>query len=434
MTPAARISAAIEVMADIDARRRPAADALKDWGLSHRFAGSKDRAAIASLVYDSLRRKASAAWIMGEGTPRAVVIGMLKLQRGLAPEAISALCSGERFAPEPLSAEERERLETATLDGAPPHVAADFPEWIAPSLKRAFGQAGQDLTPEMQAFTSRAPLDLRVNTLKVSSREEAHDALPHLGAVETPLSPLGLRITPSEDGRGPAVQSEPEFIKGWVEIQDEGSQLAALLSGVKPGEQVVDLCAGGGGKTLALAAMMDNHGQIYATDGDVRRLAPIHDRLARAGVRNVQVRTPRGGADAVSDLDGRIDCVLVDAPCTGVGTWRRNPDAKWRLRPGSLDVRRKEQAVVLDRAAALAKPGGRIVYITCSVLPEENDDAVAAFLERHPDFKAVASTEVIERAGLALHGKVRATAHGIQMTPFVTGTDGFYVAMLVRNP
>jgi len=431
MTPAARISAAIEVLGDIEARRRPAADALKDWGLSHRFAGSKDRAAIASLVYDALRRKASAAWIMGESTPRATVLGMLKLQRGLSVDAIAAFCSGERFAPEPLSANERERLEKASVEGAPAPVAGDFPDWIEPSLQRLFGI---DLVREMQALTARAPLDLRVNTLKVSSREEAHDALPHLGAVETSLSPLGLRVMPGEDGRGPAVQSEPEFIKGWIEIQDEGSQLAALLSAVRSGEQVVDLCAGGGGKTLALAAMMENHGQLYATDGDARRLAPIHDRLTRAGVRNVQVRTPRGGADAVSDLNGKIDCVLVDAPCTGVGTWRRNPDAKWRLRPGSLDVRRKEQATVLDRAATLVKSGGRIVYITCSILPEENDEALTAFMERHDGFSPVPFAQVLENAGLAkLEEAVRPTEHGLQMTPLRTGTDGFYVAVLMRK-
>jgi 16S rRNA (cytosine967-C5)-methyltransferase len=432
MTPAARISAAIEVLADIDARRRPATDALKDWGLSHRFAGSKDRAAIASLVYDALRRKASAAWIMGEGTPRAVVLGMLRLQRGLNPDAIAALCSGERFAPEPLMADERARLEKADLSDAPNHVAGDFPDWIEPSVGRLFGD---DLVSEMQALTIRAPLDLRVNTLKVSSREEAHDALPHLNAVETPLSPLGLRIAPGEDGRGPAVQSEPEFLKGWIEIQDEGSQLVALLSGVRPGEQVVDLCAGGGGKTLALAAQMENHGQIYATDNDARRLAPIHDRLARAGVRNVQVRTPRAKADAVTDLDGKIDCVLVDAPCTGIGTWRRNPDAKWRLRPGSLEVRRNEQAAVLDRAARLVKPDGRIVYITCSILPEENDDALAAFMENHAGFKPVPLDRALEETQLGhLKNIVRPTAHGLQLTPHKTGTDGFYVAILVRNP
>jgi 16S rRNA (cytosine967-C5)-methyltransferase len=432
MTPAARISAAIEVLADIEARRRPATDALKDWGLSHRFAGSKDRAAIASLVYDALRRKASAAWLMGEGTPRATVLGMLRLQRGLSVDAISALCSGERFAPEPLTPMERERLETGSLDGAPASVAGDFPEWIEPSLQRLFGD---DLVPEMQALTARAPLDLRVNTLKVAAREEAHDALPHLGAVETPLSPFGLRIMPGEDGRGPAVQSEPEFLKGWIEIQDEGSQLAALLSAVKPGEQVVDLCAGGGGKTLALASMMENHGQIYATDNDARRLAPIHDRLTRGGVRNVQVRTPRGKADAVEDLNGRIDCVVVDAPCTGIGTWRRNPDAKWRLRPGSLEIRRKEQEAVLDRAAALVKPGGRIVYITCSILPEENDDALASFLDRRQGFSAIPAPEVLRAAGLqTLDGSVRRTVLGLQLSPLKTGTDGFYVAVLRRSP
>jgi 16S rRNA (cytosine967-C5)-methyltransferase len=431
MTPAARISAAIEVLSDIEARRRPAADALKDWGLSHRFAGSKDRAAIASLVYDALRRKASAAWIMGEATPRAAVLGMLRLQRGMTLDAIAALCSGERFAPEPLSFVEREKLETAILKDAPAHVAGDFPEWIEPSLQRLFKD---DLVPEMQALTSRAPLDLRVNTLKVSSREEAHDALPHLGAIETPHSPLGLRIMPSEDGRGPAVQSEPEFIKGWIEIQDEGSQLAALLSAVKPGEQVVDLCAGGGGKTLALAAMMENHGQIYATDGDARRLAPIHDRLTRAGVRNVQVRTPRGGADAVTDLNGKIDCVLVDAPCTGVGTWRRNPDAKWRLRPGSLEVRRKEQAIVLDRAASLVKPGGRIVYITCSILPEENDEALEGLLQRDSGFEVVKPQDLLTSPGLSnLSSSVRFTDKGLQLSPLRTGTDGFFVSCLKRR-
>lgn len=432
MTPAARIAAAIEVLSDIDARRRPATDALKDWGLSHRFAGSKDRAAIASLVYDALRRKASAAWIMGDATARAVILGMLKLQRGLDPDSIARLFSGDRFAPEPLTEPERERLSRATLEEAPAPEAGDFPEWIAPSLERIFGD---DLIAEMQALTARAPLDLRVNTLKIASREEAHDALPHLNAVETPHSPLGLRIAPGEDGRGPAIQAEPEFLKGWIEIQDEGSQLAALLSSVKPGEQVVDLCAGGGGKTLALAAMMENHGQLYATDNDARRLAPIHERLTRAGIRNVQVRTPRGGADAVSDLDGRIDCVVVDAPCTGVGTWRRNPDAKWRLRPGSLEVRRKEQAAVLDRAAKLVKLGGRIVYITCSVLPDENDDALSGFLERSQDFRPAPQEEILKSAGLeGLKEFLRPTAYGWQMTPLRTGTDGFYVAVLVRSP
>jgi 16S rRNA (cytosine967-C5)-methyltransferase len=288
--------------------------------------------------------------------------------------------------------------------------------------------------PELQALATRAPLDLRVNTLKAGSREDIHDALLHLGAVETPHSPLGLRIRPSEDGRGPAIQAEPEFLKGRIEIQDEGSQLAALLSGAEPGEQVVDLCAGGGGKTLAMAAMMANHGQIYATDSDARRLAPIHERLARAGARNVQVRTPRAKSDAVTDLDGRIDCVFVDAPCTGCGTWRRNPDAKWRLRPGSLETRRREQAAALDRAARLVRTGGRIVYVTCSVLPEENDEAVAGLLARFDGYRLVPGAEVLARAGFShLSEALLFTSHGLQMTPLRTGTDGFFVAVLERQ-
>jgi 16S rRNA (cytosine967-C5)-methyltransferase len=430
MTPAARITAAIEAMADIEAHRRPAADALKDWGLSHRFAGSKDRAAIASLVYDGLRRKASAAWLMDDPSPRAAILGTLRLQRGMELDGIAALFSGEGHAPPPLSGAEQERLATGSLDGAPAHVAGDCPEWIAPSLARAFGD---DLVAELKALAARAPLDIRVNSLK-ASREEARAALSHLGPTETPHSPLGLRVAPSEDGRGPALQAEPEFLKGWFEIQDEGSQLAALLTGAKAGEQAVDLCAGAGGKTLALAALMDNAGQIYATDEGPRRLAPIHERLKRSGARNVQVRTPRGRADAVADLDGRVDCVLVDAPCTGSGTWRRNPDAKWRLRPGTLEVRRREQAAVLDRAARLAKPGGRIVYVTCSVLPEENDEAVADFLARREGFAATSVLDVLGRTELNhLASAVRLTTHGVQMTPRLTGTDGFYVAELRRE-
>jgi 16S rRNA (cytosine967-C5)-methyltransferase len=421
----------MEVLEDMDQRRRPVTEAMKDWGLAHRFAGSKDRAAIASLVYDTLRRKASAAWLMDASTPRAAVIGTLRLQRGMSAEQISALFTGDRFAPSALSEDEAEKLSSRSLNDAPLPAAGDFPDWIEPSLKRAFGD---DVTSELQALTGRAPLDLRVNLLKVDARDQAHDAIAHLHAVQTPLSPLGLRIMPGEDGRGPAILAEPEFIKGWIEIQDEGSQLAALLSAVQPDEQVVDLCAGGGGKTLVLASMMNNHGQIYATDFDIRRLAPIHDRLARAGVRNVQIRTPRAKVDAITDLNGKIDCVLVDAPCTGSGTWRRNPDSKWRLRPGSLDIRVKEQAVVLDRAAKLLRPGGRLVYITCSILPEENDDAVKGILKRSNKLRPVPVDEVLAAAGLSgLKDRVRLTETGIQMTPARTGTDGFFVAVLKRN-
>jgi 16S rRNA (cytosine967-C5)-methyltransferase len=429
MTPAARIAAAIEILADVEARHRPAADALKDWGLSHRFAGSKDRAALASLVYDALRRRASAAWIMGEATPRAIVIGSLREVRGLDTAAIATLFSGEGFGPPPLTEEERARLETSTLDGAPAWVRGDFPEWLAASFTAVFGEAAAD---EGRALATRAPLDLRVNTLK-ATREKAATALNHLDAVPTPLSPVGLRLPLLEDGRSRSLAGEPAYVKGLVEIQDEGSQLAALLSGARPGEQVLDLCAGGGGKTLALAAMLENRGQIYATDREARRLAGIHPRLEKAATRNVQVRTPRRGANVLADLERRCDLVLIDAPCTGTGTWRRNPDAKWRVRPGALTQRMQEQDEILELAQRFPNNDGRILYVTCSLLREENEDRIAAFLEHHADFIAIDPAELAQAAGLPeLAGFASRLGPGLRLSPLASGTDGFFIAGLKR--
>jgi len=434
MTPSARLSAAIEVFAEIEARRRPAADALKDWGLSHRFAGSGDRAAIAGLVYDALRRKSSAAWLMGEATPRATLLGMLRRERGLDGEAIAALCNGGRHAPSPLTGAEATALATASLNRAPAYVEGDYPEWLDSQLQRGFGE---ERAAEGAALASRAPLDLRVNTL-AADRDEALAKLQHLNPSPTRWSPIGIRIRLAAEAKSPAIHAEPIFLKGQIEIQDEGSQLAALLADAKAGEQVVDLCAGAGGKTLALAAAMDNRGQIYATDLDKRRLAPIHARLERAGARNVQVRTPtgRGGSDVVADLAGRADLVMIDAPCTGTGAWRRNPDAKWRIRPGALAERLKEQQAVLERAATLAKPGGRIAYVTCSILAEENNDQVGAFLTRHPDFSVEKPAEVAKALGERAYLFARAALisdQGLLMTSRRTDTDGFFVSLLQRR-
>jgi 16S rRNA (cytosine967-C5)-methyltransferase len=255
-------------------------------------------------------------------------------------------------------------------------------------------------------------------------------------AAPTPWSPWGLRIALAADAKSPAIHAEPAFLKGLVEVQDEGSQLAALFSGAKAGEQVIDLCAGAGGKTLALAAMMENKGQVFATDDDKRRLAPIHDRLARSGARNVQVRTPKSVGTELDDLKGRMDLVLIDAPCTGTGAWRRNPDAKWRIRPGSLEQRAKDQIEVLDRAVPLLKAGGRIAYITCSVLDEENGAQVRAFLARHPEFSITPPAKVpgilSDRTG-AFREAALMSDEGLLMTPRRTGTDGFFVSLLRKS-
>ncbi len=438
MTPAARISAAIEVLSAIVSDRVPAANALKEWGTAHRFAGSGDRAAISGLVYDVLRRFASSAWRMGSETPRARMIGMLVLERGFDAARIEALFDGERHNPAGLTEAERAALAGRSLDGAPPHVAGDYPEWLGAHVGRAFGE---DSVAELAAMARRAPLDLRVNTLK-ASRDKALASLAHLGAQPTPWSPLGLRIALGPDARSPGIQSEEAFVKGWVEVQDEGSQLAALLSGAKPGMTVIDLCAGAGGKTLALAAMMEGRGRLVATDADKRQLAPIFERLSRAGVHNAEVRQPKGAAEPLSDLNGDADLVLIDAPCTGTGTWRRNPDAKWRMRPGALDIRVKAQGELLDRAAPLVRPGGRIVYVTCSVLPEENGVQVRAFVERNANFSVVPPAEAIGGLGDRIDhfsaadfsGAVVAGPEGLTMTPRRTGTDGFFVAVLEREP
>ena len=432
MTPSARLAAAIEIFGTIETERRPGADVLKSWGVMHRFAGSGDRAAIAGLVYDALRRRASSAYLMDAATPRAILLGMLRRERELGTDAIAKLADGSQYGPAALSDGERARLDSATMDGASAHIAGDYPEWLDPFFKKTFGD---ERAEEGTALASRAPLDLRVNTLK-ADRGKVATMLADLVLQEARWSPWGLRISLRADAKSPAVHVEPAFLKGMVEVQDEGSQLAALLSGAQPGEQVVDLCAGAGGKTLALAAMMENKGQIYAHDDDKRRLAPIHERLARSGARNVQVRNPKSVGDALADLAGRIDLVLIDAPCTGTGAWRRNPDAKWRMRPGALDQRTKEQAETLDRAVPLLKADGRIAYVTCSVLDEENGAQVRGFLTRHPEFSVVPPSDVI--AALDEHAAVFATAarmsdEGLLMTPRTTGTDGFFVSVLRRS-
>jgi len=427
MTPGARIAAAIEILDDIAEHHRPASDALKAWGLSHRFAGSKDRAAIGSHVYDALRCKASSAWIMQDESARGVVLGSLKQARQMPLDEVAVLCTGDNHSPSPLSDVERKAYADGNLDEAPPHVRGDFPEWLAPML-------GDDGVALGRALSERAPVDLRFNRLKAAKREKALGSLSHLHPQATELSPDGVRLPLTADGRGPALAAEPAYVKGLVEIQDEGSQLAALIANPQPGEQVLDLCAGGGGKTLAFAALMQNKGQIYASDRDGRRLMPIYKRLERAGVRNVQVRAPRNGVQALDDLKGRCDLVLIDAPCTGTGTWRRNPDAKWRLRPTSLEHHLVEQAELLDAAMDYINPIGRIAYVTCSILRDENEAQVEGFLSRHPEFRCRTAEEIAEIIDFPRIADFASPyGAGVRLSPLTAGTDGFYVAVFERT-
>ncbi len=424
MRDGARQQAAIEILSTLETQRRPAANAVKEWMLSHRFAGSKDRAGIGDLVFGALRWRQSSAWRMNNDNPRAWVWGALRWGFGQSAEWIEQSLVDDPHAPSAPTDAERSALANATLDGAPAYVRGDYPEWLDGNFARAFGDARGE---EGAALAGPAPLDLRTNTLK-TTREKLIAALsesPKLkeAPLATPYAPDGVRI-PWAQGRNFPWSTEQSFLKGWFEVQDEGSQLAALMCGVKPGMQAADVCAGGGGKTLALAATMENKGQIFAHDFDGRRLAPLRERLERAGARNVQIRAPQRTKDVLADLKGRMDVVLVDAPCTGSGTWRRSPDSKWRLRPNALAKRLEEQRQALALAAPLVKRGGRLVYVTCSVLPEENEDQVAAFLASYHGFAAVGLN------GPNAPSYQRELA--VQMTPLLTGCDGFFVAALER--
>jgi 16S rRNA (cytosine967-C5)-methyltransferase len=428
MRTGGRLAAAIEVLSDIQTRHRPAADALKDWGLSHRFAGAGDRGAIGNIVYDALRRRRSAAHLFGSDTPRALAFGALFLEWGETPEGLNAALAGDRFAPAPLDEAEIAAIAANALDTAPDAVRADVPDWCAPLLEKTFGADGVE---EGRALSARPPLDLRVNTLR-ADRERILRELSGMKAAPTRLAPHGIRIPPIEgSGRHPNVQAEPAFAKGWMEVQDEGSQIAARLAGAEPGMQVLDYCAGAGGKTLALSADMDNRGQLFAHDSEKQRLAPIFDRLRRSETRNVQVVAR---PDELAPLEGRMDLVLVDAPCTGSGTWRRRPDAKWRLTERQLEVRMAEQEAILAAASRFVKPGGRLVYVTCSLFSQENAERLQRFLAANAAFTPVDHGALFEACFPGESGSARIDpANGISLSPARSGTDGFYIGVTTRQ-
>ncbi len=423
-----RLAAAIEVLDDIERRHRPVAEALKDWGVSHRFAGGGDRAAIGNIVYDALRCRRSAGWLLDQDTPRAIGFGTLLLRGERPATALNAALQDDKFAPPPLDDAELKALEGRRIADVPGPVRADIPDWCVPLFERAFGE---DWVTEGAALAARPPLDMRANTLR-ARRDKVLAELSHTGAQPTAIAPDGLRIAPiAGDGRHPNVQAEAAFQKGWFEVQDEGSQIVAGLAGAKPGMQVLDYCAGAGGKTLALSAAMDNHGQVFAQDAEKVRLAPIFDRLRRSGNRNVQVVTK---PSELAALSGHMDIVLTDAPCTGSGTWRRRPDAKWRLTQRQLDARITEQAAILDTARDFVKPGGLLVYVTCSVFDEENGAQTAAFRQRDPRFTAIDHRALWRDHFPGHEAAARIDPDGgIRLSPARSGTDGFYFYAMRRQ-
>ena len=434
MTPGAQVAAAIDILAAIDTEERPADEVAANYFRRRRYIGAKDRGHIAGHVYTVLRHRAALDWWIAKHTteigPRSRVLATLVLIEAWRPEAVAESCDGDRFRPAPLSEAEK-RLVSDLARHALSHpempraVANDLPEWLAPYLERVFGKG---LEHEMTALNTTAPIDLRVNLLK-ADREVARRALAAEGIKTEPTSwsPIGLRLTERVPLGGLAA-----FKDGLVEVQDEGSQLTALLTDARPGMRVVDVCAGAGGKTLALAAQMANRGKLVACDVSARRLGDAARRLRRAGVGNVERRALIGARDKwVKRHAGGFDRVLVDAPCLGIGAWRRNPGDKWHVTKEDLADLIARQRDILGSAARLVRPGGRLVYATCSLLHEENEAQAEAFLAAEPGFSFVPVAEIWDEA---IGGAAPGGERYLRLTPARHGTDGFFVAIFEREP
>ncbi len=452
MTPGARIKAAIDLSLDIEAGTLPADVVMDSFFRGRRYVGARDRRSISETVYGLLRRRAGLDWWILRSGPesataladapmprvRARVIADLILARQHPSSRMADLFSGNRHCPEPLT--DSEWTLARVLDGQafehpemPPWVALEYPAWLHDELAV---QWGDDLPRQMTALNCPATLDLRVNGMR-ATRDAARAALAGEGqfAEATPLSPLGLRLT----GRT-RLGGLSAFRDGLIEVQDEAAQVVSLLVDARPGMTVVDFCAGAGGKTLAMAAQMGFKagepgrldGRILACDTSGRRLKRIDQRLGRAGIfHGVDRRVLASEADPWIERNlGIAERVLVDAPCSGLGTWRRNPDQRWRLAPALLESTRARQRSILDRARLMVRPGGRLIYVTCSLLESENKGQVDWFLERHREFGVVSVDAVW---GATVGGRCPTDTSHLTLTPADQKTDGFFCAILEKR-
>jgi 16S rRNA (cytosine967-C5)-methyltransferase len=470
LTPAARLAAAASVLDSIAQGRAPAEVVIKAWGAANRYAGSKDRRAVAERVYQVLRARGRLVAAMGgREDGRALVVGALAFLDKLTLEEIEALHSGEGYGPRPLSKQERARIAAGEGD-QPVSTGGSLPEFVAENLKGTFGDRWSD---EAQGLMGRAPVDLRVNGA-VTTVEAVVAELRGAGLSPepTPWSAWGLRL-PSEPA--PNVQALDAFKAGRIEIQDEGSQIVSWLAGARPGMTVIDYCAGGGGKTVALAQMMMDEttarpaasgatrsswspvvadtdeaparasvpgvpplpvgGRLIACDVVQKRLDNIRPRLERAGVAaDLRLIGQNGGG--VEEFNGKADLVFVDAPCSGSGAWRRHPEDAWRLKPDEVERLHALQLRILAQAAQLVKPGGRLVYVTCSVLGRENEAVADAFEAAQSGFRPVAVADLLASPALTDAARARlaeaASGHRLRLSPASTHTDGFFAAVYER--
>ncbi|MCC7304700.1 MAG: RsmB/NOP family class I SAM-dependent RNA methyltransferase [Alphaproteobacteria bacterium] len=442
MKPSARIQACIDILEAVHRSRIPMDGTVGDYMRGRRYIGSKDRAAIVEKVYSIVRHFARLGWHLARtgasDTPRNFVIAYLALYEDMWEQRIADLFDGDKFAPEKLTEDERTLIKNllSEKDAIPPEtVRVECPPEHEQKLRAYFGK---DFAAEMEAMIPPAVLDLRVNTFLIE-REKAKASLKKDGVetTDTPYSPWGLRAD-----KKVFLSKTKAFMKGFVDIQDEGSQLIAYVCGAKPGLQVLDYCAGGGGKTLALASAMLRKGRIVAMDTDERRLDKGRERFKKAQVSDIIEVRPLSDEKHRKWLRRQketFDIVLLDVPCTGTGTWRRNPDLRWRTYGPGLEELVKVQAEILEKTAPFVKKGGKLVYATCSLLPDENEDQVAAFLAKHPEFEAQNICVPCESRDHSdpdkdsrFRGK-RIEGKFLRLTPHRHQTDGFFAAVLKKN-
>ncbi len=430
MTPAARIAATIEILAGFLEAPAPLEGELRKWFRRHRFAGSTDRREIREQVYRVVRRLAELRFLVGSDDSRMLMAVYLERFERVCPLEVLETFAAKPYGPGHLSDDELKRLQCIRENepALPLAARAGFPSWLEPHLRDTFGDETEE---EMAEFLYRAPVGIRVNTMKANRREAIEQLRSQqIDVTGSEISPVGLRARHSA-----SLETTELFHNGKIEIQDEGSQIAALLVAAKPGHICVDYCAGAGGKALALAASMKDQGQLFCFDVSRERIQPLEERKKRAEIESVQYFTlgTASAERALARLDGAADRVLVDTPCSGTGTWRRSPDAMWLLTESKLKRYTELQGEVLRKAAPLTRVGGRLIYVTCSILSEENDEQVMRFLKSDQGFQVMDWRQIWRDELPAFSAeKVRALRFGALMTPRRTDTDGFYVSILER--
>lgn len=428
MRPAAQLQATIELLDQIESEKYPADRVMAKYFRQHRYIGSKDKFTISEQFYGILRQKLSLSYLLelnGLSLSSRNLAALLMHSEG---KSIKDYFNGEKYSPMALYQGDLNSLtgiDFSQLETAPEHVKLNIPEWIAPKLKAVLGDQFES---EMLATNQRATTDIRVNLLK-SDVQQVSKLIEQLDYhfSQSHLSSWGLCFQ-----QRVSLFGLDQFKQGWFEVQDHGSQLLATLTGVKPGNRVVDFCAGAGGKTLAMAAMMNNKGSIYACDVHTRRLDNLSKRAKRAGAHNIRIHVLSSEKDKwVKQQQAKADVVLIDAPCTGTGTWRRSPDSRWNLTEQSLVELVALQQSILQSASRLVKPGGKLIYATCSLLAEENEQQTNRFLSENETFKP--SELVIDEPLKSNLDKVVITSHELRTYPGLSNADGFYACSMVKG-